>query len=80
MEVVQVLGFLLRFVKGGNKFAIVGGCPLSQGMMGVRWPREERKPNMVELVVHVVFDERKRSNQERFPYRQRIFKVTFAAE
>ena len=35
---------------------------------------------MVELVVHVVFDKRKCSNQERSPYRGKIFKVTVSAE
>ena len=64
-------GFLLRFVKGGNTFAIAGGRHLvnvSQGMLGVRWPQEEWKANMVELKVSVVFDERKCANQGRFLY------------
>ena len=45
-------GFLLRFVKRGNQFAIAGGHHLvnvSQGMVEARWPREEWKPNMAEL-------------------------------
>ena len=52
-----MLGFLLRFVKGGNKFAIAGGCHLvnvSQGIMGARWPWEGWKPNMEELEVSVI--------------------------
>ena len=43
-------GFLLGFVKGGNKFVIAGGYHLvnvSQRIMGTRWPQEEWKPNMV---------------------------------
>ena len=48
-------GFLLGFVKGGNKFAKAGGqvdaggCSLanfSQGMMGVRWPKKGWEPNI----------------------------------
>ena len=65
-------GFLLRFVKGGNKFVIAGGRHLvnvSKEMMGASWPREEWKPNMAELEVSVVFDNRKCSNQEQFLYR-----------
>ena len=63
------LGFVLRFVKGGNKFAIASGRHLvdvSQGMMGVRWLCEEWKPNMAKLKVSIVFDERKCSNQKQF--------------
>ena len=44
--------------------------------MGVRWPREEWKPNMAELEASVVFDKRKRPNKEQFLYRQLIFNVS----
>ena len=60
-------GFLLRFVKGGSKFAIADGCYLvdvSQRMMGVRWLQEEWKPDTAELEVSVVFDKQTCSNQE----------------
>ena len=78
------VGFLLRFVKGGNtcKFAIADGCHLvnvSWGMMGAIWLWEEWKPNMAELEVSIVFNERKCSNQERFLYRQWIFNVILSA-
>ena len=39
---------------------------VSQGMMGVRWAREEWKPNMEEVEVSIVFHNRKCPNQERF--------------
>ena len=42
--------------------------------MEARWPWEERKPNVAELEVCVVFDERKCSNQERW-----IFNVILSA-
>ena len=72
-------GFLLRFVKGGNKFAIAGGRHLvhvSHGMMGTKRLREEWKPNMAGLEVSIFFFyERKRPNKEQFLYRRWIFKL-----
>ena len=68
---VYKTGCLLRFVKGGNKFAIAGGCHLvnvSQGMIGARWMQEEWKPNMAVFEVSVVLDERKCSNHEHYRF------------
>ena len=73
---------MLRFVKGGNTFAIVGGHHLvnvSQGMLGVRWPQEEWKPNLVELKVSIVFDKRKCANQGRFLHSRWIFNMMLSA-
>ena len=72
---------MLRFIKGGNQFAIADGRHLgvSQGMMGARWLQEEWKPNTAELEFNVDFDERKFSNQERFLYRQWIFNEVLSA-
>ena len=53
---LQVLGGRLNFVN------------VSQEMIGVRWPWEEWKPTMAQLIneVSVVLDKRKCSNQDRF--------------
>ena len=53
---------------------------VSQGKMPrARWPREERKSNILERKASIVFDERKCSNQERFLYRRWIFNMILSA-
>ena len=47
--------------------------------MGAGWLQEEWEPNMVELEVRVVFDERKCSNQEQSLYRRWIFNMILFA-
>ena len=54
-ECIVRAGFLLRFVKGGNKFAIVQQVDIvnvSQGRMGENWPQEEWKPNISRELRH----------------------------